>query len=401
MCTFDHKNASFHCGATDYGVLPLAMQRGLNSVICGDWKMTTARSLWHRVGVLTFVVMIVLTAAGCKGIASAYSMRAMAINTRATCLPQNVAVSCSDKVCPQDLRFLFQRGDKYFVELAYDSQEIKSAFMRKFPNSPPYGFGTPLSTEQQAWLMERCGVNRNDTFSCMDMLRDEPMFAHVQAIAGYAEGGNGDFGFVGVLDVPGNTPTGVKDSLFGEKIVGVAYRASTCGTFAYQHIPTATAKEKRRIQAALRSQLKDRSCSVIKAVINPKDGIVLAMANHKKTLCCKQVMQESETSEANRSTSVFYLVPVQSKFQLVPLNVFGTTAGDVYEKGFPIEVYPSDGKDTHFSFLPDMDQDGYSELFISSREGFIYGTIRQEHPPTPSSKYTLTLVRNFHYGLRE
>lgn len=97
------------------------------------------------------------------------------------------------------------------------------------------------------------------------------------------------------------------------------------------------------------------------------------------------------TPESTRGKSLFYLLRRHSTYEAVPFTGVPYSIKVVPEKGFPLDIYPARGANTWFCFVPDMNDDGYCELFVSGHEGFLYGV--GEHGLVP--------LRGFYYGMRE
>ena len=241
--------------------------------------------------------------------------------TLASCLPKTAPASIKLNVNPKDLRFLISRGNTYYIELGYDREEVMRAFDAAYSEFPPDGFGVPLAAGQQAWVLERCKEKIGDTFSCLYVLRGKTMLGHIKSIASYAEGGEGDVGFVGVLDCEVPEAIAVSDDIFGEQHAGVAYPAAACPEIAYKDTMLVGGKKADRVQAALRSQLGDESCLVLSAIENPRDGAILAIAEHKRTQFLGHLAdgKTSWSAEDQRGTSVFYSPARNATLQLASL----------------------------------------------------------------------------------
>lgn len=322
-----------------------------------------------------------------------------------SCLPKNVGVRFSDRVPLEDLRFLLRRGDRNYIELTYDDTwQAHSAFCHKFPDSPPYGFGTELPPNEQAWILARCVERIGDTFCCYDVLSGETVFAHLQAIASYHEGGDGDLGFVGLLDIRTAGAAKCVDGLFGERVVGVAYPAKRCGVLKSKPTVPVDAREKQSIDAILRAQSGDETCYVLDAVKNPKDGAVLAVAEHDRVQYFGELVPKGDlkwTPEHLRTKSVFLILPTKSRAKVVPFTHIPWAINVEPEQGFPMDEYPGHPENMRITFLPDMDRDGRNEIFVSASEGFIYQIVAPKDADDSDNRIHMRLIRNFFYGMRE
>lgn len=313
-------------------------------------------------------------------------------------LPQRAWSSPLPGQNPQNLKFLFCKDGLLYLELTYDAPSVRENFRKEFPGEPDYGFGVPLSEEKQAWIRTRCRERLGDTFVCIEVTQGKTMIAHLKSIAGYAEGGNGDVGFVGVLDAPSFRPLETHNMRFGEELVGIAYPGSRHTPAKARTIHPLSTEERDVIQTLLRKQLGDPTCSILSAVRNPKDGEVLAVAEYKRTPFAGRLAGDGTlpcSPHEKRCTSVFCLLPGKPEARLVPFGDVPYAIEILPEKGFPLDMYPGCRDKTRFFFLPDINHDGWSEVLVSACEDFVFS------PSCSHNGSAMELLHGFHYGLRE
>lgn len=289
----------------------------------------------------------------------------------------------------KDLVFLFEKNGKYYVNLTY-SHSIDKPFSQTFPNNPPYGFATTLTSQQQTWVLQRCTEKIGDSFSTVDLINGRTESACIRGVSGYAEGGNGDIGFIGELDLHSIASSSPSDDIFGETIAGFAFPAAPPSTIKFKPMAVLNMKRLARIQKLLRSALQDPECYVLDAIRNSDDGAILAIAEYARRSC-----------EPAKGFGVFYLMPVKKTYRVIPFAEIPYAVDTEAGICFPLDIYPGCGKNTCFCFLPDIDRDGRGELLVICREGFVFKIVEQHDAQNTGSKMCLYPFRNFHYGMRE
>jgi hypothetical protein len=314
--------------------------------------------------------------------------------------PDTAGVSFSQHVDLQDVRFLMRKGNRLFVELSFqENAEWRQSFDYE---RIPYGFGDALPADLQEQVLLRCQDRIGMSFCCYRACDGQSFMARLESLASYAEGGNGDVGFVGLLDVLEPGPDAPNEDLWGDEAIGIAYPAESRGIAECRPLTRLAPSACRVLQSKLRAALRDETCGVLSAVRNPGDGAIVAVTQRTE----KEGWWR-DTADGNRewvATSdrreLFYLVEDHDTVQIVP---FGRVASMEAFTAFPLDVddYPGNGGDTRVFFLPDLDADGRCELLVEARESFIYDPARAFAPSTDRVLGQMKLLRSFFYGLRE
>lgn len=354
---------------------------------------------------LSLALLLFYCCAGCETHLS-HNVKASGLATveRTNFLPSTVAEASCPRASIEGLRFLIARAGKSYIELTCNTETLKDEFCQHFGDSLPYGFGVQLPASQEAWLSARSNEKIGASFCCYDALHKKVAIAKLVAFANYAEGGEGDIGFVGILDMPAEDSGTASDDLFGEKIIGVACPASSPCGLRTKSVIRPNLKLIEAIQDVLRVQLHDHTCSVLEAVQNAKDDAILAVAEHNRIQYVGEMGAKNTVQwnpQHGRAKSLFYLSPRNGGVTLVPFSGIEYSIEIKPEGGFPLDIYPGLATGTRVEFLPDVDHDGRAELFISASEGFIYSIVIPDTKATGAQEPFMKLVRNFHYGMRE
>lgn len=277
----------------------------------------------------------------------------------------------SPKVDLGELRFVFHRNGRLFVELSLPQEMLLDSFVASGRTVPPFlehgGMCEDLPPNDQEYVFRNIPEARGQKYS---VLFYESSHCETRTLSGltlYPTGDGGFRGFLGVLD--GRAP---EPKLIGDDyLVGLAFNSDTPAKA--RRMPAGEIDESRR--AAIARFVRRRLCAVDLALLDqsvqsPKFREWVEIFVEYPTLRATLVVVEFTKLEFERERHIKYLFCVLEQAEGFALIPFTQSPRHAFDAGL---YYQDDGGQTDVTpvcselfVLPDIDGNGAHELLVVS-----------------------------------